>query len=73
MLANESHMATGDFQAMPLQCTRTKQTQTRTTITAPAVLITPAMIGQMREKRRQLQALKAWAEKQNVRCDNGTH
>jgi hypothetical protein len=61
MLANESHIATGDFQAMPLQCSGTKRTHTTTTITAPAVLITPAMINQMREKRRQLQALKEWA------------
>jgi hypothetical protein len=61
MVANDSHMATGDFQATPLQCSRTEQTHTKTTITAPAVLITPAMIDQMRERRRQLQALKAWA------------
>lgn len=61
MLANDSHIATGDFQAMPLQCSRTKQTHKTTTITVPAVLITPAMIDQMREKRRQLQALKEWA------------
>lgn len=61
MLANDSHMATGDFQSMPLQCSRTHQTHTTTTITAPEVLITPAMIDQMRERRRQLQALKAWA------------
>lgn len=61
MLANDSHMATGDFQATPLQCSRTEQTHTKTTITAPAVLITPAMIDQMRERRRQREALKAWA------------
>ncbi len=61
MLANDSHMATGDFQPMPLQCSRTEQTHTKTTITVPAVLINPAMIDQMRERRRQLQALKAWA------------
>jgi len=64
MLANDSHMATGDFQPMPLQCSLTQQTHTKTTITAPAVLITPAMIDQMRERRRQLQALREWAAKQ---------
>jgi hypothetical protein len=32
-----------------------------TKINPPAVLITPAMIDQMRERRRQREALKAWA------------
>ena len=66
MLANDSHMAAGDFQPMPLRCSLTKQTHTKTTITAPMVLITPVMIDQMRERRRQLQALKAWAASRQI-------
>jgi len=61
MLANESHIATGDFQPSPLHSSRTKHTHKSTMITAPSVLIGPREVDQMRERRRQLQALKVWA------------
>jgi hypothetical protein len=61
MVANDSHRATGDFRSIPVSVNRTKHTHTSTMITAPSVLIGLREVDQMRERRRQLEALRAWA------------